>query len=584
MKIFNNELETFTKNKNRSWNKFYENVKCPKVPEGSLYQFLEEQSGKMYGEIAINYFGRLITYRELFREIDLCAKAFKATGIRENDVVSICMANTPEAVIAFYALSKIGAVANMIHPLSAEQEIKESLIATKSVMLVTINLAYKNIKNIIEETDVYKVVIVSAKDSMPRVTSLGYYFIADRLVEVPKSTEKFMQWKDFRLKGLRYSTDVLVKKDKDDTAVILHSGGTSGTPKHILLRNGGINIVVRQAKVSLPELTVGDNMLAILPMFHCFGLVECIHFPLCNGMTVTLVPKFDASRFDKLLTKYHPTVIPGVPTLFEALISNKHMETVDLCDVKYVVSGGDTLNEEKNKAVNKFLKTHNCHHNIVQGYGMTESSGGFIFAGLGSSDVLGSVGIPLIGNDMKIVDIDTGKELGPNKTGEIMLSGPAIMKGYLNNEKETNEVLEKDEKGNIWVHTGDAGYINEDGVLFFKQRIKRMLIVSGYNVYPSHIEEILLESGLVKECCVIGVPHPYKVQVPKAYIVLKEGVEESAVTEREIRKHCEKNLARYSLPKEYVFRKSLPKTMIGKVSYKELEKENEKEQKKETNK
>ena len=576
MKIFNNELETFTKNKNRSWNKFYENAKCPKVPEGSLYQFLEEQSGKMYGEIAINYFGRLITYRELFREIDLCAKAFKATGIRENDVVSICMANTPEAVIAFYALSKIGAVANMIHPLSAEQEIKESLIATKSVMLVTINLAYKNIKNIIEETDVYKVVIVSAKDSMPRVTSLGYYFIADRLVEVPKSTEKFMQWKDFRLKGLRYSTDVLVKKDKDDTAVILHSGGTSGTPKHILLRNGGINIVVRQAKVSLPELTVGDNMLAILPMFHCFGLVECIHFPLCSGMTVTLVPKFDASRFDKLLTKYHPTVIPGVPTLFEALISNKHMETVDLCDVKYVVSGGDTLNEEKNKAVNKFLKTHNCHHNIVQGYGMTESSGGFIFAGLGSSDVLGSVGIPLIGNDMKIVDIDTGKELGPNKTGEIMLSGPAIMKGYLNNEKETNEVLEKDEKGNIWVHTGDAGYINEDGVLFFKQRIKRMLIVSGYNVYPSHIEEILLESGLVKECCVIGIPHPYKVQVPKAYIVLKEGVEESAVTQREIRKHCEKNLARYSLPKEYVFRKSLPKTMIGKVSYKELEKENEK--------
>lgn len=584
MKIFNNELETFTKNKNRSWNKFYENAKCPKVPEGSLYQFLEEQSGKMYGEIAINYFGKLITYRELFREIDLCAKAFKATGIRENDVVSICMANTPEAVIAFYALSKIGAVANMIHPLSAEQEIKESLIATKSVMLVTINLAYKNIKNIIEETDVYKVVIVSAKDSMPRVTSLGYYFIADRLVEVPKSTEKFMQWKDFRLKGLRYSTDVLVKKDKDDTAVILHSGGTSGTPKHILLRNGGINIVVRQAKVSLPELTVGDNMLAILPLFHCFGLVECVHFPLCSGMTVTLVPKFDASRFDKLLTKYKPAIIPGVPTLFEALINNKHMETVDLCDVKYVVSGGDTLNEEKNKAVNKFLKTHNCHHNIVQGYGMTESSGGFIFAGLGSSDVLGSVGIPLIGNDMKIVDIDTGKELGPNKTGEIMLSGPAIMKGYLNNEKETNEVLEKDEKGNIWVHTGDAGYINEDGVLFFKQRIKRMLIVSGYNVYPSHIEEILLESGLVKECCVIGIPHPYKVQVPKAYIVLKEGVEESAVTEREIRKYCEKNLARYSLPKEYVFRKSLPKTMIGKVSYKELEKENEKEQKKETSK
>ena len=323
MKIIDNILETFTKSSNKRWSKFYGKSKTPKVPDGSLYEFIERESGKYSNEIAINYFGRLISYKELFKEIDICAKALKTAGIRENDVVSICMANTPEAVVSFYAVSKIGAIPNMIHPLSAEQEIKDSLIATKSVMLVTINLAYKNIKNIIEETDVYKVVIVSAKDSMPRITSLGYYFIADRLVEVPKSTEKFILWKDFRLKGLRYETDVLVKRNKDDTAVILHSGGTSGTPKHILLSNSGINLVVKQAGISLPELTIGDNMLAILPMFHCFGLVECIHFPLGSGMTVTLIPKFDASRFDKLLTKYHPTVIPGVPTLFEALICSK---------------------------------------------------------------------------------------------------------------------------------------------------------------------------------------------------------------------------------------------------------------------
>lgn len=579
MKIIEDIFESFTRSKNKRWNKYYEKNKCPKVPEGSLYEFIEKNSYNRNNEIAINYFGRLISYKELFKEIDICAKALKTSGIRENDVVSICMANTPEAVISFYAVSKIGAIPNMIHPLSAEQEIKDSLIATKSVMLITINLAYKNIKNIIEETDVYKVIIVSAKDSMPRITSLGYYFIADRLVEVPKSTEKFIQWKDFRLKGLKYNTDVLIKRSKDDTAVILHSGGTSGTPKHILLSNGGINVVVKQAQITLPDLTVGDNMLSILPMFHCFGLVECIHVPLSLGMTVSLIPKFDASRFDKLLTKYHPTVIPGVPTLFEALITNKHMENVDLCNVKYVVSGGDTLNEEKTRAVNKFLKTHNCHHDIIQGYGMTETSGGFIFDSLGS-DVLGSVGIPLIGNDMKIIDIDNGQELGPNKVGEILLSGPAVMKGYLNNEEETNEVLERDEKGNIWVHTGDAGYYNEDGLLFFVQRIKRMIIVSGYNVFPSHIEEILLESNLVKECCVIGIPHSYKIQVPKAYIVLKDGIEESAVTERKIRKFCEKKLAKYMLPKEYVFRKSLPKTMVGKISYKELEKENEQEQEK----
>lgn len=579
MKNIKNILGKITKPKTRRWEKFYNDHKVPKVPEGSLYEFIEKQSGHRENEIAINYFGKFITYKEFFREVDICAKALKTSGIRENDVVSICMPNTPEAVISFYAVSKIGAIPNMIHPLSAEQEIKNSLIETNSVLLITINLAYKNIKNIIEETNVYKVVIVSAKDSMPRITSLGYYFIADRLVEVPKSTEKFISWKDFRVKGLKYNTDVLVKRSKDDTAVILHSGGTSGTPKHIKLSNGGINMVVLQARIGLPKLQPGDNMLAILPMFHCFGLVESIHVPLGIGMYVSLIPKFDALRFDKLLTKYKPTAIPGVPTLFEALVTNKHMENIDLSNVKYVVSGGDTLNEEKTKAVNKFLRTHNCHTPIVQGYGMTETSGGFVFDSL-NNDILGSVGIPLIGNDMKIVDMETNEELGPNQVGEILLSGPAVMQGYLNNEEETNEVLEKDEDGKVWVRTKDAGYINEEGMLFFVQRIKRMIIVSGYNVFPSHVEETLMKNNLVKECCVIGIPHPYKVQVPKAYIVLKDGVEESAVTEREIRKFCEKNLSKYMLPKEYVFRKSLPKTMVGKISYKELEKENEQEKEK----
>ena len=579
MRIIENIKENYTKSGTKRWHKFFpKNKRTVKVPEGSLYDFLEIRNKGNERLTAINYFGNLISYKQLFREIDITAKALKTCGVRKGDVVSICMANTPEAIIAFYAVSKIGAISNMIHPLSAEEEIRNSLIETKSVLLITINLAFKNIKNVIEATDVYKVVIVSAKDSMPPLMSMGYYLLEDRKLNIPKSTEKFISWKDFRSKGLNYNTNVNERMDKEDAACILHSGGTSGTPKHIVLKNGGINVVVLQANIGLPELQPKDSMLSILPMFHCFGLVECIHFPLCTGMTVVLVPKFDASRFDKLLTKYKPTVIPGVPTLFEALISNKHMDNIDLSNVKYVVSGGDSLNEENNKRVNKFLKEHNCHHDIVQGYGMTETGGGFVFGALGSS-VLGSVGIPLPSNDMKIIDIETGKELGPNETGEILLSGPPVMKGYLNNEKETNEILEKDENGKIWVHTGDAGYYNEDGVLFFVQRIKRMIIVSGYNVFPSHIENILNEHKYIKTSCVIGIPHPYKIQVPKAYIVLKDGIEESAIVEREIRKYCEKNLSRYMLPKEYVFRKELPKTKLAKIDYKKLEEESKKESK-----
>jgi len=357
MKILDNIKEMF-KGEKHLWEKYYtkEQLKI-KVPDMSLYEFIYEQNKNRQSNIAINYFGRKITYFELFQAIDICAKSMTSQGVRTGDIVSICMANTPEAVIAFYAVSKIGAVANMIHPLSAEEEIKESLIATNSVMLVAINLSYKNIKNVIEETNVYKAVIVSPRDSMPKLTGVGYYLLEERKIIIPKSNEKFIRWDDFMAKGQNYNTKVLTHTRKDDPAVILHSGGTTGTPKHILLSNGNINVVVGQARISLPDIDDKDKFLCILPMFHCFGLVETIHFPLGTGCTLELIPRFDASRFDKLLTKYKPTIIPGVPTLFEAMVSNKHMTKVDLSKVKYVVSGGDTLTEEKNLKVNINVNT-----------------------------------------------------------------------------------------------------------------------------------------------------------------------------------------------------------------------------------
>ena len=571
MKIFDSIKNKFIKEKHL-WDKFYPKDKKIVVPNMSLYEYIYSCNKDRQDNVALNYFNRKITYYELFNEIDLCARAMRSQGIREGDVVSVCMANTPEAVIAFYAISKIGAIANMIHPLSAEEEIKASLISTNSVMLVAINLTYEKINNIIEDTNVYKTVIVSARDSMPKLMGIGYYLLEDHKVKTPKSNEKYIRWKDFMIKGSKYNSKVLVKTTKDQPAVILHSGGTTGTPKNILLSNGNINVVPSQACISLPEIDDTDKMLTILPLFHCFGLVECLHFPLVTGGTAILVPKFDASRFDKLLSKYRPTIIPGVPTLFEAMIKNKHMQNVDLSNVKYVVSGGDTLPEEKNLAVNKFLREHSCRHNIVQGYGLSETSGGCVFATSGT-DLLGSSGIPLYGNDLKIISIDTREELEPNNIGEIMISGPSVMLGYLNNQEETNEVLEKDSRGKIWVHTGDMGYINEDGILFFVQRLKRLIIVSGYNVFPSHIEEIIDKHEAVLSCCVVGIPHPYKVQVPKAFIVLKDQYKISSKIKRDIKEYCEKNLSKYMIPKEFEFRESLPKTMIGKVDYRSLEKE-----------
>ena len=567
-------MKLFSLNKNkRRWYKYYrKDEREVETPDMSLYQYLYNSNLNRMNNIAINYFDNKISYKNFFIQIDICAKALKSQGIRKKDVVSICMPNTPEAVIMFYAVSKIGAISNMIHPLSAEEEIKKSIVDTKSVMLITVNFNYKKLKNIIDETELYKVILSSPRDSMPFAMGLGYFFLEDRKVKLPKSNEKFIFWKDFYNKGKDYDTNIIVDTYKDDPAVILHSGGTSGRPKSIVISNGAINVVPNQAHIALPDINDTDSMLGILPMFHCFGLVECVHYPLSTGLELILVPRFDAGRFDKLLRKYRPTFIAGVPTLFEALLKNKHMDDIDLSNVKYVVSGGDSLNAERNKRVNDFLKSHGSTRGIVQGYGMTETSGGCIFSTT-NSYTLGSVGIPLPSNDLRIVDVDTHNEVDVGKVGEIQISGPSVMLGYLDDEIETNRVLEKDDKGKIWVHTGDLGYINENGCLFFVQRLKRLIISSGYNVYPSHIEEVLNKNKYVLNSCVVGIPHPYKVQVPKAYIVLKSDFHDSFKIRSEIKEYLEKNLAKYMIPKEFVFRESLPKTMIGKVDYKKLEDE-----------
>lgn len=566
-------MKLFSFKNKKPWQKFYnKNERVVDTPNCSLYHYLFESNQDHLESIAINYFDKKTNYSDFFNQIDICARALVSQGIRKNDVISICMPNTPEAVIMFYAISKIGAISNMIHPLSAEEEIKRSLIETKSVMILTVNFNYKKIISFIDDTNVYKVILSSPRDSMPFPINVGYFLLEDRKVKVPKKNEKFILWSDFYDKGKNYEIDIFVKRGKDDPAVILHSGGTSGSPKSIVLSNGNINVVPNQAHIALPDINNSDSMLGILPMFHCFGLVECVHYPLTTGLELILVPRFDASRFDKLLRKYRPTFIAGVPTLFEALLNNKHMDDIDLSNVKYVVSGGDSLNEERNKRVNDFLKEHGSVKGIVQGYGMTETSGGCIFSTT-NSYTLGSVGIPLPSNDLRIIDPETHQEVKMGQVGEIQISGPSVMLGYLNNEDETNKVIEKDSDGKKWVHTGDLGYINNNGCLFFVQRLKRLIISSGYNVYPSHIEEVLNKHEYILNSCVVGIPHPYKVQVPKAYIVLKSDYKDSLKIRREIKNYLEKNLAKYMIPKEYVFRETLPKTMIGKVDYKKLEEE-----------
>ena len=570
MKLF--DLLNFKKKNKTLWNEYYKSDKVKfEVPKGSIYNLIKDALPEKEDFLAYSYYGHSVTFKDFMKQIDAAARAFRSQGIRKGDVVTICMPNTPEAVISFYALNKIGAIASMIHPLSSEQEIKNYLISTNSVMLVMIDLCYEKVAGVIKETDVYKTIIVSAGSSMSIPIKLGYIFTKSYKIKKPYFKGEYMYWRDFIAKGNNYEGKVEFETDNDTPAVILHSGGTTGTPKGIVLSNGNFNALAEQIKMLFKELEANDKILAIMPVFHGFGLGVSIHAVLHIGACVDLIPQFDARHFDKLIMKSKPSVIVGVPTLFEALL-NTNNKKLDLSTLKYVVSGGDCLTEALGNKINEFLLDHNSNCQVMQGYGLSEAVAATALA-YGEHNVLGSIGIPFPGNTFKIVKPHTQDEVPNGEIGEICISGPTLMMGYYNNEVETNDALQIHKDKILWLHTGDMGYIREDGIIFYQSRLKRMIVSSGYNVYPQQIENIIESHEAVMKCTVIGIPHKYKVQVPKAIIVLKNGYSETSAIKKSIKELCEKNLARYSLPYEYEFRKSLPKTLIGKVDFRKLSEE-----------
>ena len=556
------------------WGKFYKKKHMNIiVPNENIYEYLNRHAQSYLDNTAIEYFGTKVSYRSFLEKIDVCYKAFRSQGVRKGDVVSIISANVPEALYSFYALNRIGAVCNMLHPLLSENEIKDILNKYSTALVVAMDITYSKLKNIIKDTDVYKTIIISAKDSMNFITKLGYEITQGYKVEKPKKSENYIYFKDFIELGENYTVEKENKTGKDFPAAILQSGGSTGTPKGIVLSNGNFNSATIQAKIALPDLDSNDVILGIMPIFHGFGLEVSINDAFCVGAKVVLVPTFKASEFDKLLTKHKPSVLVGVPTLFEAMTNNPRMKNVDLSNLKYVIAGGDSFNKNKVNMINDFLHSHGAKTNFTQGFGMTEAVAAVSFD-LKYASRPGSIGIPWPGTYVKIVKPGTDEEVPYGTDGEICISGPTVMLGYYNDEKETNDALRIHKDGNIWLHSGDIGVMDKDGFITYKQRLKRMIISSGYNVYPSQIEEVLERHPAVLDSSVIGVPHPYKVEVAKAYIVLKKGYHDSASLRDELKELCEKNLAKYSIPKEWEFRKSLPKTIVGKVDFRKLQEEN----------
>ena len=557
------------------WYKYYDGVKEHlNYPNVSVYKLLETTANKHLDYISYNYFGNKKSYKQFLEQIDECAKAFKALGVKKGDIISICMPNTPEALISFYAINKIGAVSNMIHPLSSENEIKYFVNITHSSYIVAINVSLNKIIHILGETSLKNIILVSPADSMPVAMKLGYNLTVGRKLKLEKSPI-VIKWKDFIKKGKTYSRRVTGNGyTGQDLAAILYSGGTTGYPKGIELTNLNFNALAIQSIEMVANLEQEDKVLAIMPVFHGFGLGICVHCVQYWGGCSILLPQFDAKKFVGLIKKYKPNILAGVPTLFEALLKSEGLEGEDLSFLRLVISGGDSLSIELKKKIDAFLHEHGANIQVREGYGLTECVTGSCLTPLNYYRE-GSIGIPYPDMYYKIVKKDTIQELPYGEEGEICIAGPTVMRGYLGDPVDTKITLRKHYDGMTWLHTGDLGFMDKDGFVYFKQRLKRLIVSSGYCIYPQYIENTIDSHPDVLYSCVIGVPHPYKQEVAKAFIVLKPGIRQSDEIKESIKKLVENKIAKYSWPYEYEFRDELPKTLVGKVAFKELMKEEE---------
>lgn len=541
-------------------------------PKGSISDKVFETAGEVPSNVALSYMGVKTTFKALKQKVLETAAAYTALGVRPGDKVTVCLPNVPQAVFSLYALNYIGAIASMIHPLSAEGEIIFYIKTAGSRFCITLDQFAKKFDEVLKKTDLEKLIITGAEDELNFFKKSAYRaFIKTKEQKSVKTGGKILLWSDFIKAGKNTAVTAAHKKDVDP-AVILFSGGTTGVTKGIMLSNLNFNALACQTIEMAHYPVRGAKMLAAMPVFHGFGLGVCIHTMMVAGGTSVLVPRFNVKSYAELIMKNRPNFIAGVPTLFEALTRNQYLDKADLSCLKGVFSGGDSLSVELKKKFDTFLKSHNCSVRIREGYGTTECVTASCLTPY-DKEKEGSIGIPYPDTYYMICKPGTTEPCDANEDGEICLRGPSVMLGYLDRPQETADTLRTHADGYVWLHTGDLGFMDEDGFIFFKQRIKRMIITSGYNVYPSQIENIIDGHPAVQMSCVIGVKDPYKMQKVKAFVVLKEGYNPDDGIKNDILEYCKKHIAKYAMPYDIEFRTELPKTLVGKVAYTVLEKE-----------
>ena len=555
----------------KPWLKYYDQKFIDQtLPALSAFEYVCQRSKNHLNDTALEYYGRKFTYADLIVNVKKTAAALRGAGVKKGDIITVVSIMTPEIIALFYAADMMGATLNLVDPRYSVEGTREYIEEVDSHLLVCLNVVYERCRQAAKRTNVEKVIVLSPADSLPPVMAVGYKLTTP---DKNKYASNVIRWKQF-IKGGEGQSTAAEPYDPDHACVVVHTGGTTGSPKGVMLTDDCFNGIALQFQAYPKLFHRGQKLMNVMPPFIAYGFACGIHLPLVLGFTVVIIPNLDPAKLGSLVLKHKPEHMFGVPTHYQQLAADPKLRDKDLSFIINYAAGGDSLSRGAEQTVNDFLAAHGARYPIAKGYGMTEvSSAATVAAGLDNKP--GSVGIPMVNTVVAAFEPGTDQELPIGQRGELCISGPCLMKGYYNKADETAMILRRHPDGRIWVHTGDMGYLDEDGFVFLDSRIKRMIIRhDGFKVFPSMIENVVSRHPAVHQCSVVGCADKDHTQgrLPFVYIVLKaDTTAKKKQVIRELERMCAEELPEYVQPVAYKFISSMPMTPVGKVDYRQLE-------------
>lgn len=555
----------------KPWLKYYDQKFIDQtLPALSAFEYVCQRSKNHLNDTALDYYGRKFAYADLIVNVKKTAAALRGAGVKQGDIITVVSIMTPEIIALFYAADMMGATLNLVDPRYSVEGIREYIEEVDSHLLVCLNVVYERCRQAAKRTNVEKVIVLSPADSLPPVMAVGYKLTTP---DKNKYASNVIRWKQF-IKGGEGQSTAAEPYDPDHACVVVHTGGTTGSPKGVMLTDDCFNGIALQFQAYPKLFHRGQKLMNIMPPFIAYGFACGIHLPLVLGFTVVIIPNLDPDKLGSLVLKHKPEHMFGVPTHYQQLASDPKLRDKDLSFIINYAAGGDSLSRGAEQTVNDFLAAHGARYPIAKGYGMTEvSSAATVAAGLDNKP--GSVGIPMVNTVVAAFEPGTDQELPIGQRGELCISGPCLMKGYYNKPEETAILLRRHPDGRVWAHTGDMGYLDEDGFVFLDSRIKRMIIRhDGFKVFPSMIENVVSRHPAVHQCSVVGCADKDHTQgrLPFVYIVLKaDTTAKKKQVIRELERMCAEELPEYVQPVAYKFISSMPMTPVGKVDYRQLE-------------